>query len=68
MGFNLNTGKAKKTAEAAKTTAFSKEQLVSSSRYLHRKDLVNTLLAEDKLYCFEEVDSMIDKFMKGKVN
>ncbi len=68
MGLNLNTVKAKKTAEAVKTTAFSKEQLVSSSRYLHRKDLVNALLAEDKLYCFEEVDNMIDKFMKGKVN
>lgn len=68
MGLNFNTGKAKKTAEAAKTTAFSKEQLISCSRYLHRKDLVNALLAEDKLYCFEEVDSIIDKFMKGKVN
>jgi len=65
MGFSLATSKGKK--EAVKTTAFSKEQLVSSSRYVHRKDLVNALLAEDRPYCFEEVDSMIDKFMKGKV-
>lgn len=63
MSFNIGS----KKAESAKTAAFSKEQLLASKRYSGQRDLVNTLLADDKMYSFEEVDSMINKFMKGKV-
>ena len=56
-----------KKTEMVKTTTFSKEQLVSSKKYRHHRDLVNVLLADDRLYSFEEVDILINKFMKGKV-
>ena len=56
-----------KKTETVKTTTFSKEQLVSSYKYRHQRDLINVLLADDRLYSFEEVDSLINKFMKGKV-
>ena len=56
-----------KKTERDKAAAFSKEQLLASKRYGGQKDLINALLADDKMYSFEEVDSMINKVMKGKV-
>lgn len=47
---------------------FAKSQIVNSKKYRIRKDLVNALLDEDKLYSFDEVDKLINKFMKSKVN
>ncbi|MFR0018661.1 MAG: hypothetical protein ACLRU3_01770 [Paraclostridium sp.] len=47
---------------------FTKSQIVNSKKYRIRKDLVNALLDEDKLYSFDEVDKLINKFMKSKVN
>ena len=47
---------------------FTKFQIVNSKKYRIRKDLVNALLDEDKLYSFDEVDKLINKFMKSKVN
>lgn len=66
MAFGIN--KSEKKEQAAKTTAFSKVQIAASDRYKDRKDIVNTLLADNKGYSFEEVDALINKFMKGKVN
>lgn len=63
----MTFGIGSKKAEAAKTTTFSKEQLAACKRYRNQKDLVNVLLTDDRLYSFEEVDSLINKFMKGKV-
>jgi len=53
--------------ETVKTTTFSKEQISSSVRYKDRKDLVNVLLNNNEMYSFDEVDSLINKFMRGKV-
>ena len=47
--------------------SFSKEQILSSKAYSDKKDLVTTLLDESKSYSFEEVDIIIDKFMKEEV-
>ena len=47
---------------------FTKTQIVDSKKYKIRKDLVNALLDEDTLYSFDEVDKLINKFMKSKVN
>ncbi len=46
---------------------FSKAQILASKKYVGRVDLLNVLLNNSKLYALEEVDSLIDKFMKGKV-
>lgn len=44
---------------------FSKEQLVKSQRYIHRRDALNALLVEDKTYSFAQVDDILNKFDKG---
>ncbi|HFL3656001.1 TPA: hypothetical protein ACG3P3_003759 [Clostridioides difficile] len=44
---------------------FTKEQIVNSKKYVNRKDLLNAILKEDKLYSFSEVENMINNFMKG---
>lgn len=57
---------AKKTT--GKTACFSKEQFLTSECFKKNKDLIHALLADDKTYSLEEVNAMIQKFMKGKVN
>lgn len=49
-------------------TKFTKEKLLTSQKYSNRKDAVNAVLDNDKEYSFEEVDTKINEFMKGKVN
>lgn len=56
-----------KKEEALQISAFSKEQIISSQRYKDNRDIVNVLLNDNEMYSFEEVDSLITKFMKGKV-
>lgn len=48
--------------------AFNKGQLLKSSRYQGRKDILNVILSNEECYELETVDDMIDEFMKGKVN
>ncbi len=45
----------------------NKEQITYSNKYSDKKDILSTLLQEDKTYSFSEVDTMISKFMKGVV-
>lgn len=54
----------------AKTNAptFTKAQLMASKRYQNKVDLVDALLADDKVYTLDEVDKKIDNFLKGKVD
>ena len=49
-------------------TKYSKEQFIRSSCYMKRRDLLGALLLDDKQYTFEEVDTAINNYMKGKVN
>lgn len=53
--------------EVLENVTFSKEQILSSKRYRDKKDLVNVLLKNEKSYSLDQVDDLIDKFMKGKV-
>lgn len=55
---------AQATVEVAK---YTKEQIVTSKKYRLRRDLLNALLDKDKSYSLEEVDKIIDNFMKRKV-
>lgn len=48
--------------------AFTKDQLAVSKRYAARRDLVSALLEDGKRYTLAEVDGLIEKFLKGKVN
>lgn len=47
---------------------FKKSQLMASKRYQNKVDLVDALLSDDKEYTLDEVDKIIDNFLKGKVN
>ena len=46
---------------------FSKEQILASAKYRNNKDLVDAILDEKKKYTIESVDSLVEKYMKGKV-
>lgn len=58
--------KAEKTENRVENT-YSKDQILASEKYAKRRDLVNALLDDDKEYTIEEVDEMMQKFLKGKV-
>ena len=57
-----------KTKEIEQISAFSKEQILNSKKYENRRDILGVLLADGKEYTFDDVDSLLEKFMKGKVN
>lgn len=57
-----------KITEKAKEKVFSKEQILNSAKYKNRVDLVDALLDSRKTYTFKTVDSLIEEYMKGKVN
>ena len=62
------TKKKKTETTEVKETKFSKEQILASEKYANRRDALNVLLAADGTYTVEQVDSLLEKFMKGKVN
>lgn len=47
---------------------FTKAQLMASNRYASRKDLIGALLDNGKEYTTSQVDGLIKKYLKGKVN
>lgn len=58
---------AKEKKEEIIETKYSKEQILKSKRYAHRKDLLNISLEEDKEYSFKEIDKIIEDFMNKEV-
>jgi len=58
----------KKDKEKVIEGTFTKEDFLKSKKYCNRKDIVNALLKNEQSYSFEEVDDLIEKYMKGKVN
>ena len=59
----------KKTVETPQKTSgvFTKEQILKSKRFENRRDLLNAVLKEDTLYNMDEVQTMLDEYLKGKV-
>ncbi len=66
------TGK-KKNLEVASGTVdkmeprFLKEQLLASKRFQDRRDIVDALLEDGKLYTVATVEEKIENYRKGKV-
>lgn len=58
----------KTETKTKKQTEYSKEQLLRSSKYKNRQDLLSVLLENGKYYSIAAVDKLIENFMKGKVN
>lgn len=48
-------------------SGYSREQLLSSARFQKRKDLLEALLEDGKLYTVKAVEEKIESYMKGKV-
>ena len=58
----------KKKENTQQEALFTKEQILASKKYSYRRDALGVVLAEGKEYTLKEVDSLLEKFMKGKVN
>ena len=58
---------AAKTTETKQEGMFTKEQILASKKYSNRRDVLGAILSDDKTYTFEKVDTLLEKFMKGKV-
>lgn len=59
------------TAETVETVVeptFFKESLLKSKRYSNRRDALSFLLKDGESYTFNQVDKILDDFMKGSVN
>lgn len=50
------------------SSKFTKSQITSSKKYRNRRDLINAILDDSKLYSIDEVDALINQFMKSEVN
>lgn len=61
--------KAKEEFEEADNSEklFEKEQLLASERFRNKRDLLNALLRENKLYAVSQAEEMIEIYMKGQV-
>lgn len=59
--------KTKKAASAEEKPGFSKQAFLRSAFYRGKEDLLNVLLSDDKFYTTDEVDDLIDNYLKGKV-
>ncbi len=62
----------KNTAEKQETQAqasagYTKAQILASARYADRKDVLGALLEDGGKYSLEQVNKLLDGFMKGKV-
>lgn len=56
-----------KKTEKAEAMKYTKEQILSAKKYNHNRDVVNVILENKQLYTLDEVDNLIEKFMKGEV-
>lgn len=58
---------ANKNIETKQDVLFTKEQILASKKYSNRRDVLGAILTDNKGYTLEQVDSLLEKFMKGKV-
>jgi hypothetical protein len=58
---------ATKNTKITQETLFTKEQILASNKYFNRKDVCNAVIPDDFHGTLNEVDILIEKFMKGKV-
>lgn len=57
----------KTEAAAAAAATNTVDQLAASKRYANRRDLIRALLDSGKRYTLDEVDRLIESYMKGQV-
>lgn len=60
--------KAKEAAPSVSNAqVFPKERILTFQRYANRRDLLSILLKDGQEYTHDQVQNLIDNFMKGKV-
>ncbi len=59
---------ADKKTKNKQENVFTKKQILASEKYVNRKDILGALLKDDDVYTIQQINSLIEKFMKGKVN
>lgn len=59
--------KTKPADEAVEVVTFPKEQILTANKYSNRKDILGELLEDGKEYSFDQVETLMNDFMKGKV-
>ena len=55
------------TSEDTVVSTFDKQQILKSQRYQKHHDLLTALLKDGQQYSHENIETLIDNFMKGKV-
>ena len=58
----------KSDVDQSTQVTFNKDKLLGMKRYANRADLLGVLLKPDKTYTLDEVNSMMEDFLKGKVS
>jgi len=64
----MATKKNNATEVATDSIGFTKESLVKSNRFKDKQDLVNAILDDGVEYTVNQVEDMIQNYLKGKVN
>ena len=59
---------ATKKTEVKQENLFTKEQILASNKYSEHVDIINALWKDNKTMTINQVNKMIEDFMKGKVN
>lgn len=54
--------------KTSKNIRFFKQDLLKSVRYRNKRDMLQALLKDDRAYTFQEVDALINNFLRKEVN
>lgn len=57
----------KNSDKKAAPAVFGKRQVLTFRRYVGRQDLLSVLLKDGETYTMEQVDGLLQRFMKGRV-
>jgi len=57
----------KKVLEKKSETLYTKQQIIKSQKYKKYKDILTTILEENKNYSSKEIDTKIKEFLERKV-
>jgi len=52
------------TSNKNETTKFTKQQFLQSAKFEGNRDLLNALLSDNETYTLEQVDTLLDEFLK----
>ena len=58
---------ATKKVESKQEILFTKEQILASNKYANKRDVCMTVIPENFNGTLKDVDTLIERFMKGKV-